>query len=188
MPDKEARDGTGAGLIAFLEQCAKNGEMNESTAESYRTTVIAVFESIEDPPDPAKIDVRTMDVGATLDHFAHLRGSKYQSSTLTTYRSRFHRAVAMYKAWLNNEPGWRRAGRGLRLKATSRAADRETGPQLMTYALPLRTDLMINITLPVELTAADAKRVANFVNGLVFDEAPATSSRNRYDENSTEGG
>ena len=39
---------------------------------------------------------------------------------------------------------------------------------MIVYDLPLRPDLLVRLTLPVDLTSADADRVANFVKSLAF--------------------
>lgn len=39
-----------------------------------------------------------------------------------------------------------------------------------TYDVPLRPDLIIRMTLPVDLTEADADRLAAFFRGLVFSD------------------
>lgn len=48
--------------------------------------------------------------------------------------------------------------------------------RLIGYDMPLRPDLMVRLTLPADLTKADAARVAAFVNSLAFgaegDAAP----------------
>jgi hypothetical protein len=41
---------------------------------------------------------------------------------------------------------------------------------LMTYDFPLRHDLTIRLTLPVELTEADAERLIAFIRSLQFAE------------------
>jgi hypothetical protein len=52
--------------------------------------------------------------------------------------------------------------------------DETAAVRLVTYHLPLRPDLIVQLQLPVDLTPGDAARVAAFVKSLVF-EAPTTS-------------
>lgn len=40
--------------------------------------------------------------------------------------------------------------------------------QLVAYALPLRRNLIIRLTLPSDLTVADAERLAGTVRALAF--------------------
>ncbi len=42
---------------------------------------------------------------------------------------------------------------------------------LITHDFPLRPDLLIRMTLPVELTGDDARRVNDFVRALAIEEA-----------------
>ena len=39
-------------------------------------------------------------------------------------------------------------------------------PSLITHDFPLRPDLIVRLTLPVDLTAADAERMAAFIAAL----------------------
>jgi hypothetical protein len=43
-----------------------------------------------------------------------------------------------------------------------------SGTQLITYDVPLRHDLIIRMTLPIDLTEADADRLTAFVRSLAF--------------------
>jgi hypothetical protein len=42
----------------------------------------------------------------------------------------------------------------------------------MTYDFALRPDLIVRVTLPVDLTTEDADRFANFVKVLAFSPPP----------------
>lgn len=59
---------------------------------------------------------------------------------------------------------------------TARGWDVETGvvppSQVIAYDLPLRPDLLVRLTLPADLTKADADRVAEFVQSLAFPDTP----------------
>lgn len=53
--------------------------------------------------------------------------------------------------------------------------------RVMTYDVPLRPDLVVRLTLPIDLTAMDAKRLSNFINALAFSgtvvpESPSDES------------
>jgi len=43
---------------------------------------------------------------------------------------------------------------------------------IVTHHFPLRPDLMIVLELPVDLTEADAERIAGFVRGLSWPRPP----------------
>jgi hypothetical protein len=44
---------------------------------------------------------------------------------------------------------------------------------LITHDVPLRPDLIVRLTLPVDLTAADAQRMCAFITALAFEGAAA---------------
>lgn len=48
-----------------------------------------------------------------------------------------------------------------------RLADRV---QLLTYDFPLRPDLLVRLTLPVELTYSEASRMIRFIEALVMPD------------------
>jgi hypothetical protein len=41
-------------------------------------------------------------------------------------------------------------------------------PSLITHDFPLRDDLIVRLTLPVDLTDEDAKRMCQFIGSLAF--------------------
>lgn len=192
------QDGTGAGLLAFLDRIGSHGEINPATARALRAAAKSVL-AIE--ADPDGVDVRGIDVDNVLDRFENLNRARMKDDSMATYRSRFRIAVAMYIAWLAKEPNWKSAGKrrpaksasngGRHTSVRSRRSGRtepvaETGvtktvpseepaPRMVVYDMPLRRDLLVRITLPVDLTTADADRVAAFVRSLAFDR-PGPSS------------
>jgi hypothetical protein len=188
----EINSGTGAGLREFLDRAAGNGDLNPSTANALRAAVTSVL-SVEDDPD--QVDVRHLDVDTTLQRFETLHRSRYTPASMKSYQSRFRNAVAMYIAWLDKDPNWRKVVKARRaVAANGRPSkpgamapelvhvqdtdfgvfDETAAVRLVTYHLPLRPDLIVQLQLPVDLTPDDAARVAAFVKSLVF-EAPTTS-------------
>ncbi|MBL0749399.1 hypothetical protein [Nocardioides baculatus] len=187
---ESAAEGTGAGLQDFLAWAGRTGEMNPTTAEAWAVACRRVL-ALED--DPENVDLRQVDVDTLLSRFENLNRTKFTSSSMKTYQSRFRAAVTAYLAWLANEP-WKPAKRlsrkksdsgngsgaatpasGATEKSTTHAAvstpkqpAHETAPRLVTYQVPLRPDLMISISLPVDLNEADAARISAFVSSLAF--------------------
>jgi hypothetical protein len=189
--------GTAQGLAEFLERAATRGDLNPSTARAMRSAVrkIVAVES----EDLSSVNVRSLDVDDLLDRFVQLNRADYSDKSVETYKSRFRLGVAMYLAWLDNEPDWRSAGRPVAAKRTSRqragngrsdsrkpregpdgtdpAPPQQSpaqqnlnapGTRVMTYDVPLRPDLIVRLTLPIDLTEADAKRLRSFVDALAF--------------------
>ena len=52
----------------------------------------------------------------------------------------------------------------------------DAAPRLISYTVPLRPDLMIELTLPFDLRKADADRLSAFVHSLAFSQIPSNSS------------
>lgn len=195
----ESVTATGAGMRDFLDWAAKKGELNASTANALRVAASKVLAS-EDDPDG--VDVRSLSVDHCLERFENLSRAQYTSASMATYKTRFRNAVSMYLAWVDNDPTWKTVMK-VRGVARSRkppvppagpaAHDDQplegfTGGQpghprgnmapTVTYQMPLRPDLLVQIQLPVDLTRADAERVAKFVESLAFDKPSHTGSAN----------
>jgi hypothetical protein len=50
-----------------------------------------------------------------------------------------------------------------------------SGGRLMTYDVPLRPDLIVTVTLPLDLTTEDAERFASFIKVLAFSSSKAAT-------------
>ena len=96
-------------------------------------------------------------------------GSKQQASRPA------HRAGARKQAPKTREPDAAAESRAIDL-VDSRAAT-ESITRLMTYHVPLRPDLIVSVSLPVDLTMEDAERLANFVRSLAFSGQVGPESR-----------
>lgn len=188
---ERAREGTAAGLQEFLDWAGRTGEMNPTTAGAWAVSSRRILE-LEGNPDV--IDVRQLDVDELLRRFENRHRMDYTSASLATYKSRFVSAVEAYIAWLDNRP-WKPATRAARKPARQRADDLDSKasreksnqggqagastdahpahgskPLLVTYSVPLRPGLMVELTLPTDMTVGDANRVSAFVRALAFDE------------------
>lgn len=186
-------DGTSAGLYEFLTWAGDKGEMVEATAKAYAGAVRAVL-AAHDAPET--VNMRELDVPQLLDRFETRNRLKYKSGSIQTYRQRFTSAVATYLAFLDGDPDWKSAGRVTRTdgsggtgskparvrkpvrrdrgQASAPAVSRSDssapggGPQMVAYEMPLRPDLLVRLTLPVDMTSSDAERISSFVRSLAF--------------------
>ncbi|WP_433372796.1 hypothetical protein ACQPZX_00510 [Actinoplanes sp. CA-142083] len=200
----DLRDGSGAGLLAFLDWASKKHEIRATTAHNLRVAVSNVLQ-VED--DPSTVQIADLDLDNLFRRFEVRSGSRYSSATIAAYKSRFRTAVTMYQAWLDQDASWNRV---VRTRSTSSNAggppkkpgnsptkqevQRSTGntippnaeqdqaavaldrsAETVSYTLPLRPNLLVNMTLPIRLTTADADRIAAFVKSLAFDEAVSSS-------------
>lgn len=201
----EAMSGTVEGMQAFLDWAREKGEMNASTAQALKTTVGKVIEVADGGTGAV---VASLDVENLLSRWETKSKTRYKADTLNTYKMRFRQAVALYGAWLANDPDWKAASKSAnagapsvprqrRASATSRKAagtapspaqGRATedstlqtlGVRLVSYDLPLRPDLLVRLNLPVDLTLDDASRISAFVSSLAFSPGP-------IDDNSSTG-
>lgn len=129
-----------------------------------------------------------------LDRFARLRASRYNAASLRTYGNRFKAAIANYTRYLEDPAAFRAAGsRGLRTKGPDKPVKKakqtrrttggpETGPapekvaglssDLVQYPFPLRSGVLIYVSLPRDLRRSEAQRIAAFVASLAIDPVP----------------
>jgi hypothetical protein len=212
---KEIMNGNGLGLLQFCDRAGERGEINVSTAKALRSTAKKIL-AVESA-DLGAIELRALDVDDLLSRWVNLNRADYGAGSIETYRSRFRLAVAMYLAWLAEDPNWRMAGRAAPRRAATRSSDSRTASnwrqgkpkpaeravndldessrssspdipadsrpahRMMTYDVPLRSDVVVRVTLPFDLTTEDAQRLKNFVDALAFSGRTVPESR-------TEGG
>lgn len=197
------QDSTGAALLSFLSWAGQRAEINPSTAAAFASACRNVL-AVEEDPD--SVDLRKMDLDQLIERFENKNHTKLSSASLNTYKGRFRQSVTMFLAWLDKEPNWKASlkrrpasGNGSKKAATpsapkavkpaaspdagpaepeTRAPERSVAPPagLIRYQMPLRPDLLINLDLPIDLTAVDAARIANFVKSLAFAPVEATAS------------
>lgn len=174
----EISSGTRAGYVEFFAGLAQRQEIDRSNAKNYLHAGSRVM-SVE--PDPAG-DVRDLNVDDVLARF-EAQNPDLSPDSVKTYRSRFRVGVAMYRAFLDGDADWKNAGKsvGAREATVGQGTGRpqqggETPGRIVAYDLPLRPDLLVRINLPVDLTTADADRLAAFVRSLAFDPPAGDTS------------
>lgn len=184
-----AQEGTGAGLIAFLNWTIDKSELVDATASALRTGCQKVL-SIED--DPNGLDLRSADISAIISRFRNKHRLDMKPRTLEQYEQRFRQSVEMYLKWLDDDPTWKPTqrkrvsnGSGSKLskdatRATSAPAEsmptiEQPQPGMIKYPFPIRPGLQGTITLPEDLSVREAKRIAAFVSTLALEDAPELS-------------
>lgn len=103
----EAADGTGKGLMAFLDRTGERGEINRSTARSIR---VACGKVLAVEGDPGSVDIRNLDAEEIFSRFETLNRLNYSTESMKVYRSRFLNGIAMYRARLDGRSDWKTAG------------------------------------------------------------------------------
>jgi hypothetical protein len=179
-----AKDGTGAGLIEFLNWTITHHELVETTASALRTGCQKVL-SVEDDPDG--VDLRSADLDSIIGRFKTKHRMDMKDRTREQYEQRFRQSVEMYIKWLDNDPTWKPAqrkrpvgGNGTTPKTAKDTTQSESPsapprveqhqPGMITYPFPIRPGLQGKISLPEDLTMREAKRIAAFVSTLALEE------------------
>ena len=194
-------DATGKGLIEFLNFAAGRGLMNVNTAGGLRAACSDVLNAVQGE-GWEDLDLRTVDFDDFATRFERLRTGKLKPDSIVVYKSRFRNAVLMYFAYLEDPSGWRykperRASARTKVTAPRFAeADPKTtaserpaaeassgGPRASTidYPFPLRPGLVVTLRLPVDLTKAESKRLAGFIDSLAVDDNLARPRRGSDD-------
>jgi hypothetical protein len=127
-----------------------------------------------------------------MGRFETLAGHKYAPDSLRAYRTRFNRAVELYRQYLDkgsagfkpppgraprrrtSEPASSNGSTGnTRSASTSPAAPQvpagAPAQTLIDYPFPLRTGGIAHLYLPPTLEKDDAERLAAYVRALVFE-------------------
>jgi len=190
--------GTGQGLVEFFERAAGRGELNKTTALAIRSTarrVLAVESEDLSSLDVRGLDVDDqLDRFVQLNRADYSDGSieTYRSRFrlgIAMYLAWLDNdadwksagRIAPAKRSARQRAGNARVGsRKPREKPdgeTERTSEQSPAQaayanasaiRVMTYDVPLRPDLIVRLTLPIDLTAMDAKRLNSFVNALAF--------------------
>ena len=187
------QSGNGAGLLDFMTYLVDKNYMVKSTAAAMKTGVKKVLE-VEEQPDA--LDLRDADVNEIVLRFRNRNRGHLNEKSLRVYEQRFRQATEMYIRWLADDPDWRgrRGATGGGTSAAASAKARPTAPRpnsvaptpaadspevpapeiagvtMITYPFPIRRGVQGRITLPDNLTAREAARIARFVETLVSDD------------------
>ncbi len=188
-PGAQPSDGTAAGMIAWLGWTISSGELVDATASALRTGCLKVL-AVES--DLSAVDIMTADIDNIVVRFRNKLRGTIKDQTISTYDQRFRQTVDMYRKWLADDPSWRPATRnrgsgvGMAKKpekkgmvttagpkpevSVAAAAEPSAGPHLLQYPFPIRPGVQGKITLPEDLTAKEARRIATFVASLAIEE------------------
>jgi hypothetical protein len=183
-------DATAAGLLLFLDWTLERGELNAATASSMRSACRRVLDA---EGDPGTIDLRATDIEDVLHRFMNRHRSDFKTDSLQAYSARFRKAVHMYLTYLDGgswRPSRARSAATSRLPATkSDGADRaksETSEgrlvqpgvapapapttAMITYPLPIRPGVRGQLSIPEDLTVAEARRIQNLIGALAMGD------------------
>lgn len=142
---------TGNRLLGYLDREVEAKRLHPGTASSRRSGVRDVLNVNFGPDRWADTEFSAREVPVLLDRFVAERTGSFNENTITSYRSYFSRAVETY------------------LEGNGGAAGQDQD-DLISYRAQIRPGLVIELPLPADLTAAEAKRLARFIESLPLDE------------------
>jgi hypothetical protein len=176
-------------LYSFLDYLAAKGLIPAATARARKASskqVLAILDADE------AADVLALDLDLLMHRFSTKHGQQYNPNSLRDYSSRLRASIDDFRAYTENPLGFRTLSRtrqrtpkspapSLSKKANSpnRSEDAPTpapvpvAPQPSANLLPirLRADLTIQIAgLPHDLSAAEAKKIANIILAHASDD------------------
>lgn len=176
-------------LLAFLDHAAERGLMPAATAQALAVASRNVFGILS---EPEKADVSQLDLDAVIKRFQNKRARDFSTDTLKEYDRRVRRAVKLFLEWREDPANFHAATR-----STTTGRRRKSGPEISasgeisnsgaavplpstgTYqtVLPLAPGRIVTLAnVPVDLTTAEAERLAQFVRMLVV-EGPSNPER-----------
>jgi hypothetical protein len=177
---------TGKALIDHWSWAAEKGVMNRNTAAGLRAACVQVLGVLDDPDE---VDIEKLNIDELLTRFQNLRKQRFKPQVLEAYKRRFRSAVKSYRDYLENPGGWKpatqdrsggmaRRPRGSEATSPSESAangagrsDAGTAPVgSEEYRFPLRPGFMARLTLPVDLTREETRRLKAFVDMLVVGD------------------
>jgi hypothetical protein len=182
MSGKRSREA----ILEFQDYQADKGLLAKATAAARKAALGKVLGVL--PPEEAE-DITKIDLDDVMIRFHNLEGRAYTPGSMTTYKSRVRAAIEDFESYLANPLGFRPSisRRDKPSKSdkksyppapkSSEAPDTATKTATPTFdaanilPIPLRSDLVVRIQgLPFDMTAAEAKKIANVVLALAATE------------------
>jgi hypothetical protein len=181
----------GKALVEHWEWAREKGLMNANTAGSLRAACSQVLSVLGEEADT--VDVKKLDVEATLQRFVNLRKKDFTPESLDTYKKRFRKALASYLKYLEDPGGWKPEARPVKATGTERKRPVETNgnghaapepivtkqemPQtgMVDYPYPIREGQIAHLVLPRDLKTSEVRRLTAFMATLAMDFDPPSS-------------
>lgn len=188
----------GKDLVGFFDYAASKGLIGRNWADTLKGASKAVLSAVE-PETWEAVDLEEMDAHAFVQRFERLRMGQLKPESLKVYGKRFRTALTLYQEFLASPSTWRyTSGRSVddvlherkrppsgkaangHHKATDHSQSTMTlisgGPtttNLISYPYPLRPGLVVNFSLPPDLSQKEAERLSLFLRSLAIDEQRA---------------
>ncbi len=178
----------GRNFSRFLDHAMRRGLVPPNVGAAYKTTCLEVLPAALGPHWHA-VDMTTVDVDELLERFQVERGRRLPPDVLKGYTSRLVGALELFRRFVrDNRPNpnspdepdpMTGPGRNEEPRRRSRRSTASAGAERLTYPFPLRSDVVVSICLPADLTVQESGRLARFLEALVVDDTGfATTARN----------
>lgn len=183
-------------LLTFLDHAADKGLMPAATATALAVATRNVLDILG---EGERGDVRQLDLDGVVRRFQNKRARDFSGDTLKEYGRRFRRAVELFTAWREDPANFRVKTRATapqrKQQDASATAERDEAPvrppstlgpprtadagSVVSSAAPGTYQTVVPIgrerfvtlvDVPVDLTAAEAERLAKFVRMLPAEE------------------
>ena len=166
-------DATGKALVDHWGWAIDKGLMNRNTASALRAACTQVLSILE---DWESVDINKLEVNDVINRFKNLKARDFKPQTLDAYERRFLQAVQSFQDFNNDPSSWPKS----KTRSGIKRNKSETNPQktvdvvgdsnsLVRYPFPLRRDIIVDLSLPNDLTSAEVKRLHTFMQALVVD-------------------
>jgi hypothetical protein len=179
-------DTSAKALVEHWKWAAQKGLMNGTTARMMGNACNQVLGEID---DWTQLDVANMDADEVFRRFQNLRSKDLTPRSLSDYRRRFKQALESFREYIADPTAWKGPGQERRVRppqpdggsdkppknpATVRTSrpprnGRADTQDLIEYPYPLRSDLMVRISLPRDLRLIEAKRLGSYIATLAVD-------------------
>jgi hypothetical protein len=175
-----------AELLKFLDYVKNKGLINPTTAEARKASANKVLGILSD--EEAE-DALAIDLNQVITRFGNLHGKQYTPDSLRTYHSRTKASLDDFRRYLENPMSFKSgiqnrekkskngpsAGSVVKPEQTQRSPQ-STNQNVAAPAvessilpIPLREGLVVRIQgLPFDLTAQEAKKIANVVVAMAL--------------------
>lgn len=177
-------------LNKFLDYVADKGMMKAETAKGRKVAANKIFEKLT--PEERQ-DLRLANLDTEAERFGNRQGSDYMPASLQVYKSRVKSALSDFFSWVDNPAAFRpsvatRSG-ATKPNGSAKKTNTETvnvAPKVDTpplhnpgagasdhliFPIPIRPGLVVKLTnIPVDLTTAEAEKIAQVVRALACSE------------------
>ncbi len=189
-----------AGLIAFLDVAIENGYLKTATGQSTNSATKELLSTTQPAASWETVDLASLDEADVLRRFETLTAMKFSPGSLSTYKSRYSRAVTMLEDFRASPANWQPS---IKQQSRSKASDAATsaapesaqgatptsstpsgrsvphpgrGSATITYPFPLRQAVLASVELPPNRTRREAQRLTAFTQSMATEDEVAEPS------------